>query len=326
MKIAFFSTQPYDREYFERYNKLHTIKFYQVQLNEETAGLAKGYDALCAFVNDQLTATVIKALAENGIKVIAQRCAGFNNVDLAAAKENHIAVVRVPAYSPHAVAEHALALIMTLNRKTHKAYNRVREANFSLDRLTGFDLYGKTVGVIGTGKIGQCFATIMLGLGCKVIAFDLIANKDLEVAGVEYLPLMDVLQQADIVSLHCPLTEQTAHLINTHTLSLMKDGAMLINTSRGALIDTKAAIEALKKGKLGYLGIDVYEQEEKLFFHDLSENIIQDDDIMRLMSFSNVLITAHQGFLTDEALTQIALVTLQNITDFEEGKKLQNAV
>jgi D-lactate dehydrogenase len=326
MKIAFFSTQPYDREYFERYNKLHKIKFYQAQLNEETADLAKGYDAVCAFVNDQLNVTVIQALAANGVKIIAQRCAGFNNVDIAAARENKMAIVRVPAYSPHAVAEHALALIMTLNRKTHKAYNRVREGNFSLDRLIGFDLYGKTVGVIGTGKIGQCFAHIMVGLGCKVLAFDIIANKELEAAGVEYLPLMDVLKQSNIVSLHCPLTEQTAHLINTHTLSLMKDGAMLINTSRGALIDTKAAITALKKGKLGYLGIDVYEQEEKLFFHDLSENIIEDDDILRLMSFSNVLITAHQGFLTDEALTQIALVTLQNITDFEEGKKLLNAV
>jgi D-lactate dehydrogenase len=326
MKIAFFSTQPYDREYFERYNTLHKIKFYQAQLNEETADLAKGYDAVCAFVNDQLNATVIQALAQNGIKIIAQRCAGFNNVDIAAAREHKIAVVRVPAYSPHAVAEHALALIMTLNRKTHKAYNRVREGNFSLDRLIGFDLYGKTVGVIGTGKIGQCFAHIMVGLGCRVLAFDIIANKELEAAGVEYLPLMDVLEQSNIVSLHCPLTEQTTHLINTHTLSLMKDGAMLINTSRGALINTKAAIAALKKGKLGYLGIDVYEQEEKLFFHDLSENIIEDDDIMRLMSFSNVLITAHQGFLTDEALTQIALVTLQNIADFEAGKKLLNAV
>jgi D-lactate dehydrogenase len=247
-------------------------------------------------------------------------------VDVAAAIENDIRVVRVPAYSPHAVAEHALALIMTLNRKTHKAYNRVREGNFSLDRLTGFDLYGKTVGVIGTGKIGQCFAHIMLGLGCKVLAFDLIANRELEAAGVQYLPLTDVLEQSNIVSLHCPLTEQTKHLINHHTLGIMKKGAMLINTSRGALINTVAAIDALKTGKLGYLGIDVYEQEEKLFFHDLSENIIEDDVIMRLLSFPNVLITSHQGFLTDEALTQIALVTLQNITDFENGKKLENAV
>ena len=326
MKVAFFSTQPYDKEYFERYNLQHHITFYQVQLNEQTVTLAKGADAICAFVNDRLNAVVIKILAEIGIKIIAQRCAGFNNVDIAATRENKIIVVRVPAYSPHAVAEHALALIMTLNRKTHKAYNRVREGNFSLDRLTGFDLYGKTVGIVGTGKIGQCFAHIMLGLGCKVLAFDIIANKELEAAGVEYLPLMDVLQQSNIISLHCPLTEQTKHLINSSTLALMKEGAMLINTSRGALIETKDAITALKKGKLGYLGIDVYEQEEKLFFHDLSENIIEDDVIMRLMGFPNVLITAHQGFLTDEALTQIALVTLQSLSDFEAGKKPEHII
>jgi D-lactate dehydrogenase len=326
MKIAFFSTQPYDKEYFDRYNKEHEIIFFDAQLNEQTVNLAKGCNAVCGFVNDQLNVSVIKSLAEIGIKIIAQRCAGFNNVDLYAAKENKILVVRVPAYSPHAVAEHALALIMTLNRKTHKAYNRVREANFSLDRLTGFDVYGKTVGVIGTGKIGQCFAHIMQGLGCKVLAFDLIANRDLEAAGVEYLPLIDVMKQSDILSLHCPLTDQTKHLINKTSLGLMKDGVMLINTSRGGLIDTKAAIVALKKGKLGYLGIDVYEQEEKLFFHDLSENIIEDDVIMRLLSFSNVLITAHQGFLTNEALTQIALVTLKNISDFEQGKKAENTI
>ncbi|MBK5273282.1 MAG: 2-hydroxyacid dehydrogenase [Bacteroidia bacterium] len=326
MKIAFFSTQPYDKEYFERYNKQHEIIYYEAQLNEQTVNLANGCDAICAFVNDQLNAVVIKALATNGIKIIAQRCAGFNNVDIAAARENNIAVVRVPAYSPHAVAEHALALIMTLNRKTHKAYNRVREGNFSLKGLTGFDLYGKTVGIIGTGKIGQCFAGIMQSLGCKVLAFDIIANKELEAIGVEYLPLINVLEQSNIISLHCPLTEQTRHLINNDTLGIMRNGSMLINTSRGGLIDTRAAIEALKKGKLGYLGIDVYEQEEKLFFHDLSENIIEDDVIMRLLSFSNVLITSHQGFLTDEALTQIALVTLQNLSDFEQEKKMVNAV
>jgi len=326
MKIAFFSTQPYDKEYFTRYNQEHHITFFEVQLNEQTVNLAKGNDAICAFVNDRLNAEVIRLLAEWGIKIIAQRCAGFNNVDIAAAKENKITVVRVPAYSPHAVAEHALALIMTLNRKTHKAYNRVREGNFSLDRLTGFDVYGKTVGVIGTGKIGQCFAHIMLGLGCKVLAFDIIANKDLEAAGVQYMPLIDVLQQSNIISLHCPLTEQTKHIINRTTLDMMKDGTMLINTSRGALVDTRDAIEALKRGRLGYLGIDVYEQEEKLFFHDLSENIIEDDVIMRLLSFPNVLITSHQGFLTDEALTQIALVTLQNLNNFEQGKQLENVV
>lgn len=326
MKIAFFSTQPYDKEYFERHNRQHEIIFFEARLNEQTVNLANGCNAICAFVNDQLNAAVIKSLSEEGIKIIALRCAGFNNVDLAAAKENKITVVRVPAYSPHAVAEHALALIMTLNRKTHKAYNRVREGNFSLHHLTGFDVYGKTVGVVGTGKIGQCFAHIMLGLGCKVLAFDLVADKEMEVAGVEYLSLMDLLRQSDIVSLHCPLTEQTKHLINKDSLSVMKHGAMLINTSRGGLVDTKAAIAALKEERLGYLGIDVYEQEEKLFFHDHSGTIIGDDVIMRLMSFPNVLITSHQGFLTDEALTQIALVTLQNVSDFEAGKKLENRV
>ena len=326
MKIAFFSTQPYDKEYFDRYNKAHDITFFVDALNAQTVNLAEGAQAVCAFVNDELNAGVIHSLSQLGIKIIAQRCAGFNNVDIGAAKENNIAVVRVPAYSPHAVAEHALALIMTLNRKTHKAYNRVREGNFSLDRLTGFDLFGKTVGVIGTGKIGECFAQIMLGLGCNVLAFDLIANRDLEAEGVEYLSLMEVLEKSDIISLHCPLNEQTKHLINSTTIGGMKDGAMLINTSRGALIDTRAVITALKKGKLGYLGMDVYEQEEKLFFHDHSENIIEDDIILRLLSFSNVLITSHQGFLTQEALTQIALVTLENISDFEAGKKLKNAV
>lgn len=326
MKIAFFSTQPYDKEYFERYNYQHEILFFEASLNEQTVKLAGSCTAVCVFVNDQLNAAVISSLAKTGTKIIALRCAGFNNADTTAAKENHITVVRVPAYSPHAVAEHALALIMTLNRKTHKAYNRVREGNFSLNRLTGFDLYGKTVGVIGTGKIGQCFCHIMLGFGCNVLAFDLIANKDLEAAGVEYLPLVQVLKQSTIVSLHCPLTDQTKHLVNKDTLDIMRNGAMLINTSRGGLIDTNAVIDALKKGKLGYLGIDVYEQEEKLFFHDLSENIIEDEMILRLLSFSNVLITAHQGFLTDEALTQIALVTLQNLADFEQGKNLDNKI
>lgn len=326
MKIAFFSTQPYDKEYFERYNTAHEFVFFEARLNAQTVNLASGCTGVCAFVNDQLNASVIKSLHDLGIIIIALRCAGFNNVDLAAAKVHQITVVRVPAYSPHAVAEHALALIMTLNRKTHKAYNRVREGNFSLDRLTGFDLYGKTVGIIGTGKIGQCFASIMKGLGCKVLAFDLIANKDMEADGVTYLPMLELLQQSDIVSLHCPLTEQTKHLVNDLTLAVMKKGAMLINTSRGALIDTGAVIKALKKGTLGYLGIDVYEQEEKLFFHDLSENVIEDDMLVRLLGFPNVLITSHQGFLTDEALTQIALITLDNITRFEGKETVANQV
>lgn len=326
MKIAFFSTKSYDREFFNRYVTTHEIVYFEAPLNHQTVNLANGCTAICVFVNDKLDAGVITELKKAGVKLIALRCAGFNNVDIAAAKEQGIAVVRVPAYSPHAVAEHALALIMTLNRKTHKAYNRIREGNFSLDRLTGFDLYGKTVGVIGTGKIGQVFCDIMLGFGCKVLAFDLVVHQPTEAKGVMYLPLIDILSLSKIISLHCPLTEQTRHVINAQTIGMMSDNVMLINTSRGALIDTGAAIDGLKSGRIGYLGLDVYEQEEKLFFNDLSENIIQDDIIMRLLSFPNVLITSHQGFFTEEALTQIAQITLRNMDDFEAGVKLKNAV
>ena len=326
MKIAFFSTKSYDREFFSRYVTTHELIYFETPLNEQTANLAAGCNAVCVFVNDKLNSAVIGQLKTIGIKLIALRCAGFNNVDLESAKANGIKVARVPAYSPHAVAEHAVALMLTLNRKTHKAYNRVREGNFSLERLTGFDLYEKTVGVIGTGKIGQAFCNIMLGFGCKVLAFDLIANKDVMAKGVDYVPLMDVLMHSDIISLHCPLNEQTKHIINEQTIAMMKEGLMLINTSRGALIDTAAIIESLKNGKIGYLGLDVYEQEEKLFFKDLSESIIQDDVIMRLLSFPNVLITSHQGFFTEEALTQIAQTTLENIDSFEAGQPLKNVV
>lgn len=326
MKIAFFSTKSYDKTYFDRYASKHEIIYFDAQLNEQTVNLAMGCQVVCVFVNDKLNTSVITSLKALGIQLIALRCAGFNNVKLSVAKELGIMVVRVPAYSPHAVAEHALALILTLNRKTHKAYNRVRDGNFSLERLTGFDLYGKTVGVIGTGKIGQIFSSIMLGMGCKVIAFDLMASKELMEKGIEYLPIIDILKQADIISLHCPLTEQTKHLINEHTISLMKDGTMLINTSRGGLINTSDAINGLKTGKIGYLGLDVYEQEETLFFNDLSENIIQDDVIMRLLSFPNVLITSHQGFLTEEALSQIAQITLTNIDEYTAGLTLKNKV
>ncbi len=326
MKIAFFSTKIYDREFFDRYNTAHEIIYFEAPLNEQTVKLAKGCKAICAFVNDKITAAVIVALKDNGVELIALRSAGFNNVDIAAAKANGIVVVRVPAYSPHAVAEHAVALILTLNRKTHKAYNRVREGNFSLDRLTGFDLYGKTVGVIGTGKIGQVFCAIMQGFGCKVLAFDVIANKQLESTGVQYLPLIDIFQAADIISLHCPLNEQTRHFINKQTIAMMKEGVMLINTSRGALVDTPTVIDGLKTRRIGYLGLDVYEQEETLFFNDLSENIIQDEDIMRLLSFPNVLITSHQGFFTQEALAEIAKTTLANVDEFETGKIIKNIV
>lgn len=326
MKIAFFSTKSYDREFFDRYVSTHEIIYFEAPLNEQTVNLAAGCTSVCVFVNDKLNAIVMEALKKTGVQLIVLRCAGFNNVDLGAAKTNGIIVARVPAYSPHAVAEHAVALILTLNRKTHKAYNRVREGNFSLERLTGFDLFGKTVGVIGTGKIGQVFCTIMLGFGCRVLAFDLIANKQLEEKGVEYLPLIELLQQSDIISLHCPLNDQTKHIISNQTVNMMKEGVMLINTSRGTLIDTMAVVHALKTGRIGYLGLDVYEQEEKLFFNDLSENIIQDDVIMRLLSFPNVLITSHQGFFTEEALTQIAQTTLGNIDDYEAGRVLKNKV
>lgn len=326
MKIAFFSTKSYDREYFERFVTTHEIIYFEVPLSAQTVNLVTGCNAICVFVNDKLDAFVINKLKDAGVKLIALRCAGFNNVDVAAAAGCNITIVRVPAYSPHAVAEHAVALILTLNRKTHKAYNRVREGNFSLERLTGFDLYGKTVGVIGTGKIGQIFCDIMLGFGCRVLAFDLVEHKPSADKGVVYLPLIDIFSQADIISLHCPLNEQTKHVINEQTIGMMKQGVMLINTSRGALINTSTAIDALKSGRIGYLGLDVYEQEEKLFFNDLSENIIQDDLIMRLLSFPNVLITSHQGFFTEEALIQIAQTTLRNIDEFESGDKIQNLV
>jgi len=328
MNVAFFSTQSYDREYFERFNTMarHQLRFWETPLDEQTAQLAAGYDAVCIFVNDRCNAEVIKILKEKEVRLVALRCAGFNNVDLAAAKEHGLAVVRVPAYSPHAVAEHAVALILTLNRKTHKAYNRVREGNFSLERLTGFDLFQKTVGVVGTGKIGSVFAQIMLGFGCRVLAFDVYENQELVNKGVRYLPLNELLAASDIVSLHCPLNDQTRHLINAESLKKMKPGAMLLNTGRGALIDTKAVVAALKSGQLGYLGLDVYEQEEHLFFRDHSEMIIQDELILRLMSFPNVLITAHQAFFTEEALSEIATVTLQNISDFEAGVFLKNEV
>lgn len=326
MKIAFFSTKPYDKDFFEKHNQTHELTFYDVALSETSVRLAEGFDSICVFVNDKVNDVIIGKLAKLGIKLIALRCAGFNNVDLVAAKKANIGVVRVPAYSPHAVAEHAVALIMTLNRKTHKAYNRVREGNFSLEKLIGFDLYQKTVGVIGTGKIGEAFARIMQGFGCKVIAYDVFPSQGLIDSGVKYTALDEVLQQSDIISLHCPLTDKTHHLINEMSIAQMKTGVMLINTSRGALVDTQAVVEGLKSKKLGYLGLDVYEQESNIFFNDLSEEILVDDTLARLMTFPNVLITSHQGFLTEEALTQIAIITLNNITAFGQGQKSGNEV
>lgn len=325
-KITFFSTQSYDKVFFEKYNTDfgYELDFFDTQLNEQTVKLISNTDVVCVFVNDVVNASVIKQLAERKVRIIALRCAGFNNVDLEAAKKYNLKVCRVPAYSPEAVAEHAMAMILTLNRKTHKAYNRVREQNFSLNGLLGFDLHGKTVGIIGTGNIGKAFSRIINGFGCNVLAFDIVTDSEMEAAGVSFVSLETIFKESDIISLHCPLNEKTKHLIDKKSLSIMKDHVMIINTSRGGLIETACVIEGLKEGKIGYLGIDVYEQEEKLFFRDLSEDIIQDDAIQRLMSFPNVLVTAHQAFFTNEALTQIALVTFNNIESLLAQNDIDN--
>ncbi|MCD0473072.1 2-hydroxyacid dehydrogenase [Flavobacterium sp. EDS] len=325
-KITFFSAQPYDKTFFNKHNCEFgfDLEFFETQLNKHTVNLIQSSNIICVFVNDIVDEAVIKQLAEKGVKIIALRCAGFNNVNLEVAKKYGIQVCRVPAYSPEAVAEHAMAMILTLNRKTHKAYNRVREQNFSLNGLLGFDLNGKTIGIIGTGNIGKAFSKIVKGFGCKILAYDIVANPEMEKDGVVFTNLQTVFKESDIISLHCPLNEKTKHIINKDSLIHMKNNVMIINTSRGALIETASVIEALKEGKVGYLGIDVYEQEEKLFFRDLSEDIIKDDAIQRLMSFPNVLVTAHQAFFTSEALTQIVLVTYNNIKELLIKKDIEN--
>lgn len=328
MKVACFSTKSYDKEGFDRLlpEYAHEFSYLEVKLDEKTISLAEGFDAICSFVNDHLNETVLKRMAEMKIKNIVLRCAGYNQVDLKKASELGFRICRVPAYSPEAVAEHAVALLLTLSRKTHKAYNRVRDNNFSLEGLTGFNINGKTVGVIGTGAIGSAFCRIMKGFGCKILAYDLFENKELKDTGVIYVSLETLLQQSAIISLHCPLTSETQHLINGKTISLMPEGVVLLNTSRGALIETKSVIRALKKRKIGYLGIDVYEQEEHIFFQNLSEEILLDEDISRLMTFPNVLITGHQAFLTNEALAQISKVTLENLNELEKGGSLSNEI
>lgn len=320
MHVAVFSAKPYDIAYLTAANAAdpgHDLRFHAVRLALGTTALARGAEAVCAFVNDRLDRQVLEALAAVGVRLVALRSAGFNHVDLAAAKAAGIALCRVPAYSPHAVAEHSLALILTLNRKTHRAWARVREGNFELDGLMGFDLHGKTVGVIGTGRIGSILARILLGFGCRVVAHDPNPDPDCLARGVAYLELDPLLAASDIVTLQCPLTAQTHHLIDDRAVARMKTGAMLINTSRGAVIDTRAIIRGLKSGQIGSLGLDVYEEEGELFFEDLSNRIIPDDVFARLLTFPNVLITGHQGFFTTEALTAIAETTLANITAFE---------
>jgi D-lactate dehydrogenase len=326
MKIATFSTQAYDKQFLNQFNTGHEISFLEVPLNEQTVSLTAGFDAVCIFVNDLVNDAILNVLAANGVKLIVLRCAGFNNVDVKGAASRNIALVRVPAYSPEAVAEHAMALILTLNRKTHKAYNRVREGNFSLEKLMGFNLHERKVAVIGTGGIGKAFCRIVKGFGCKIAAYDIYPDASLAEMGVTYGTLEETLSGADIVSLHCPLLESTHHLINEETLKLFKHGAMLINTSRGGLVKTGDVIEALKSGQLGSLGLDVYEQEGSLFFRDFSEDVIQDDQIARLISFPNVLITSHQGFFTKEAMEQIAVTSFRNIDAFVNGEELVNRV
>lgn len=327
MKVAVFSTKPYDRVFLERATcDAHDLAFFEPRLCVDTVPLAAGADAVCAFVNDDLGSDVLAALAAAGVKLVVLRCAGFNHVDLHAAAACGIAVGRVPAYSPHAVAEHALALMLTLNRKTHRAFNRVREGNFALDGLLGFDLHGKTVGVVSTGNIGDVVARICLGFGCRVLAHDPSPKHDLGAMGVAYVDLPALLAASDIVTLHCPLTPKTFHLIDDAALADMKPGAMLINTSRGALVDTRAVIRALKSGQLGSLGLDVYEEEEHLFFEDLSGEIISDDVFARLLTFPNVLVTGHQAYFTREALQAIAETTRANLDAFEREASVVHPV
>lgn len=320
MKVAVFSTKYYEREYLDRYNKDtgRELAYFELPLNGQTLGAAKGFDAVCIQLTDRLDAKALGKLAKMGIKLIALRSAGFDNVDIEAAAKNKIKVMRVPAYSPQAIAEHAAALILTLDRKTHKAYGRVRENNFLLQGLMGFNLFGKTVGVIGTGKIGAAFCSIMLGFGCKVVAHDIVHSKALLQKGVHYVSFEKLLAISDVISIHCPLTPKTRHLFDALSFSKTKKGVMLINTSRGAIINTRDAVGALKDGQIGYLGIDVYEGEENIFFRDLSDSVVTDDLIERLLSFKNVLVTPHQAFFTAEALDEIARITIANFKSFED--------
>jgi D-lactate dehydrogenase len=330
VKVALFDTHHFEREYFENANRdagtsAHELTFFDVKLNEETVRLAFGYEVVCVFVNDHVNDEVIQGLHAGGVRLIALRSAGFNNVELESAQRHRISVVRVPEYSPYAVAELAAGLILSLVRKIPRAHLRVRDGNFSLDGLVGFDLHGKTVGIIGTGKIGTIMARIMSGFGCKLLAADPRPNEQVSMLpDAQYVSLDRIYEESDIISLHVPLTPQTHHILNEKAFSRMKRGVVVINTGRGALIDTKALIESLKSGRVGFAGLDVYEEEETIFFRDLSEQVLQDDVIARLMTFSNVLITSHQGFLTKEALNNIARTTLKNVSEFAAGKRLTN--
>jgi D-lactate dehydrogenase len=327
MQVTVYSTKPYDRRFLKAANATagHEFIFLEERLNRHTVALDDNTPAVCLFVNDDASAEVLTGLAERGCKLIALRCAGFNNVDLRRAGELGIRVARVPAYSPYAVAEHALAMILALNRRIHRAYNRVREGNFSLEGLLGFDVHGKTAGIVGTGKIGSILGSTLAAMGCRVLGYDPYPAAEFSKFG-SYVPLDELLRESDIVSLHCPLTPQTHYLINAGTIATLKPGVMLINTSRGGLIDTPAVIRGLKSQQIGYLGLDVYEQEADLFFENLSETIIQDDHFQRLLTFPNVLITGHQAYFTDTALRNIADATIANLSAFAAGQPLVNEV
>ena len=331
MKVAVFSTRSYDSQFLDLANKEidspREIEYFKTQLNPKTASLAKDFPCVCIFVNDIANAETLKILAAQGTKLIALRCAGYNMIDMHAANELGSKVVRVPAYSPYAVAEHAVGLILMLNRKLNKAYNRVRDDNFTLDGLLGFDLHESTVGVIGTGKIGTIFAQIMKGFGCNLLGYDVYPSEQFKaIPGAKYVDLPELLATSDIISLHCPLLPSTNHIINEKTIEQMKKGMMLINTSRGQLVDTRAVIEGIKSCKIGYVGLDVYEEEEELFFQDYSDSIIKDDTFQLLQSFQNVVITAHQAFFTRNALTSIAQTTITNINSWQQGHELINEV
>jgi D-lactate dehydrogenase len=332
MRVAVFSTKPYDRKFLDEANQRlidaggpragHELGYFESRLTAESVALAFGIPAVCVFVNDEIDPPVLSMLSGGETKLVTLRCAGFNNTNVAAAARLGVKIARVPAYSPHAVAEHAVGLMLALNRKLYRAHARVREGNFALDGLLGFDLNGKTVGVVGTGRIGAIAAKILAGFGCRVLLNDVVQNPDLASAGATYVDLETLLAESDVITLHCPLTPETNHLLNRETLAKTKPGVMLINTSRGGLIDTAAAIDALKTGQLGFLGLDVYEEEADLFFSDLSDRVIQDDVFSRLLTFPNVLITGHQAFFTAEAMTAIAETTLANLTAFERGESL----
>ena len=328
MRIAVFGTKPYTSTYFDRANEAfgHELVYFEARLHGRTARLAEGFPAVCAFVNDDIGAAVLEQLNSGGVRTIALRCAGFNNVDLEVAGRLGMQVVRVPAYSPESVAEHTIALLLALNRRIHRAFNRVREGNFALEGLVGFELHRRTVGVIGTGRIGAAVVKILTGFGCRILAYDVVQNPEVAKSGARYVELEDIFKASDIVTLHCPLLPVTHHLIDANAVSMMKDGVMLINTSRGALVDTPAVIEGLKSGRIGALGLDVYEEEEALFFEDMSSAVLQDDVFARLLTFPNVVITGHQAFLTEEALMTIAETTLSNVATIERGQECENAV